>query len=222
MKIYITKRQLEEVIGADFSYFNQDNDDFNCYKGNREVTTGDQIDGEDNSEPIITDKYAKNLSPRYYYGHRDVRGTIACAKDAHGSILESNQDMVNNTYVIPDELYDYLKSILASYKGDKTVEGYKRLNNLITNKVITNNEMYRLKNFLDHTPSNSIEYNLIGGDKLKSWIDNELDKATEMSYMHKDAKRKMGQPNAFIRPHTKGANNSHSTLTQNAKITYEK
>ena len=227
-KIILNKRQLSEVIGADFSYLDKDDNDFNYYNSGNEIVTSDQISNDADEIPITTDKYAKQLAPRYYYGHRDIRGTVSCSKinKEMDKLNESNKDLDNKSFKIPDELYSHLKNILNN-GNNKNINGYKRLCNLIDMRYINTNEMYQLKNYFDKIDPKSEEYKIIGGDKLKKWIDKELNNATTISYRFKDAKRQMGDNNSFIKSHEKeyGNNGSHmsnSEKTNNlVKFNYE-
>lgn len=216
-KIILTRKQLSEIIGADFSYLDDNNDSFSYYNNNSEIVTADQMSNDNDGDPIITDKFAKQLAPRYFYGHRDVRGSISCStehKESH--INESNKDLEYKTFKIPDSLYSYLKNILKKCTN-KQSKGYKRLTNLINNRCISTNEMYQLKNNMENNSIGSDEYELIGGDKLKNWIDKELNKATSISLNSKNAKRQSGMQNAFIKSHDKeyGNNGAHSTISKN-------
>lgn len=228
-KFIFTKKQLTEVIGVDFSYLKNTTDGLNDYKGNNEITTSAIDDGDENeSSPLTTDKIGNSLAPKTYFGHRDMRSVtgINCSNNK-GKILENNRDLENKTFHIPDEIYAVLKNNLTKYQNNKTDKGYKRLNNLINQRDINTNEMYRLKNFFDNADPQSIEFNMIGGDKLRGWVNNELKNATDISYNNKDMKRKMGQKNAFISAHSKDSNNGkgHTNVGQqlkgDVKIQYE-
>lgn len=90
--IQVNKRQISEVVGADFDYL--DNGDFKQFNGNSEVSTAGKIDNPDggkDGEPLTSDDYAHLLAPRYWYGRRPVYGT--------GRIQE---DVDNGNNDIPD------------------------------------------------------------------------------------------------------------------------
>lgn len=227
-KIFLNKRQLTEVIGADFDYLVNDGNGLNQYIGDAEIVTNPKLNNDKSQDALTTDKISKSIAPRYFYGHRDVRGLMSCNKEPKMNIVESNKDLENKTFKIPDELFSLLKRNYMQYNNiNGNEKGIKRLNNLIQNRNITTNEMYRLKNYFDNENKNSEEYNIIGGDKLKNWVNKELNTATSISYRSKDVKRQMGDTNAFISPHEKEYNNdkAHSTTTQklknDTKITYE-
>lgn len=226
-KIILSHRQLSEVIGADFDYLDTTTDNINDFIGDSEIVTNPKVDSDDLSDPMTSDRLGKNIAPRFFYGHRDVRGLMSCGKNnGEKSINESNKDLDNRYYKIPDELYQHLKSTYNSIKNNKNAKGIKRLYNLITDRNLSTGEMYRLKNFFE-TNTDKENYLNIGGEKLKKWVDNELNNATAISYRSKDTKRKMGETNAFISPHNKeyANNGAHSTESQkinsDIKITYE-
>lgn len=217
-KIILNKRQLSEVIGADFTYLNKDGDGFKEYVGDTEIVTSPHISDDENGEPLTTDKYAKEMAPRYYYGYKGAHGVVRCGKEQTRPILESNKDLDNKIFRIPDKLFLYLKKLSTKYGDQKSGKGFKRLNNLINNRDLSSDEMYVLKHFFDNSNSQSDEYNIIGGDKLRDWIDKELEAATSISYRNKDSKRKAGISNAFINPHSKESGNNKAHVSNSQKI----
>ena len=120
-------------------------------------------------------------------------------------LLEGNKELNNRTFTLPKGVRNYLSSILSQYKGNKNVDGYDRLNNLLSMGQITYQEMKRLKNFFDNFQgdNNSVEYTLNGGDALKTWVNNTLYTATSAIKDYKQAKKDAGIKNAFIRHHEK-------------------
>ena len=44
-----------------------------------------------------------------------------------------NSELKNRKFVLSKGIKKHLMSILKNYNGDKTIEGYKRLNNLLQN-----------------------------------------------------------------------------------------
>lgn len=120
-------------------------------------------------------------------------------------IFESNQELNNRTFPLPEGIKKHLLKTLQNYKGDKTVDGYKRLNNVLEMNTISYHEMKRIKNFFDTyqgTPK-SEEYILNGGDEMNTWVNNTLETATKTVRDFKQAKKDAGMSNAFIKPHQK-------------------
>lgn len=120
-------------------------------------------------------------------------------------IFEGNQELNNRTFPLAKGIRGHLQKTLDSYDGDKTVDGYKRLNNILDMDTISYQEMKRIKNFFDNykgTP-NSSEYILNGGDAMMNWVNNTLNTATKAVHDFKQAKKDAGMSNAFIKPHEK-------------------
>ena len=52
-------------------------------------------------------------------------------------IITENNDLKNRTFPLPDGVRKILQKTLDNYKGDKTVDGYKRLNNILNMQTIS-------------------------------------------------------------------------------------
>lgn len=129
---------------------------------------------------------------------------------------DGNKELKNRTFSLGKGIRKHLTSILQSYDGDKTIEGYKRLNNLLSMDSISYNEMKRLKNFFDNYKgtNNNIIYLLNGGDEMKNWVNNTLNSATTAIRDIKQHKKDMGMENAFIKKHHKNKTVKPSKPTQ--------
>lgn len=116
-----------------------------------------------------------------------------------------NKDLKNRQFPLPKGVRKYLASLLKNYNGDKDIDGYKRLNNVLAMDGIKYQEMKRLKNYFDNFQGdiNSDEYKLNGGDVIKTWVNNTLNTATTALRDFKQAKKDAGISNAFIKPHDK-------------------
>lgn len=138
-------------------------------------------------------------------------------------ILNENKDLKEKRFRLGINIKKYLCDILKNYNGDKTIEGYKRLNNIIdmdTNyNGIAYNEMKRIKNWFDSNPfmSKTIEYKLNGGDIMKNWVNSTLIKAEQEVKDWKESLKKAGKTNVYIKPHTKERNGKVSKLNLNNK-----
>ena len=120
-------------------------------------------------------------------------------------IITENNELKNRRFPIPKNVRKLLQQTLDNYKGDKTIDGYKRLNNVLSMDSIAYNEMKRIKNFFDNYggTDKSAEYILNGGDAMKTWVNNTLYTATKAVKDYKQAKKDAGLSNAFIRHHSK-------------------
>ena len=62
-----------------------------------------------------------------------------------------NSELKHRVFPLSKGIKKHLIDPLRNYRGDKTIEGYKRLNNLLsTTNGISYSEMKRLKNFFDN------------------------------------------------------------------------
>lgn len=131
-------------------------------------------------------------------------------------LLNENKMLRYKLFVIPQKIKQHLENTLSNYKGDATIDGYKRLNNLVHSKELTYNEMKRIKNFFDNY-NGSVDnptYLLNGGNVMKSWVDLELQKATQAIKDFKHTQKDMGVENAFIKKHSKRRDIKTNTPTQ--------
>lgn len=121
-------------------------------------------------------------------------------------ITEENSSLKYNNYIIPPGVKKHLEKTLKAYDGEKTVDGYKRINNLINSTHITYQELKRIKNFFDTFSGDKavdITYTLNGGDTMRMWVETVLNKERDKVNQLKHAKSRMGISNAFKRTHTK-------------------
>jgi hypothetical protein len=82
--------------------------------------------------------------------------------------------------------------------------------------------MYRLKSDFERMDSKSDEYRLLGGTKMKRWIEQQLKTATTMSKHSKDVKHMLGDTNAYIKKHQKnGTGTAHTVKKNNVQFNYE-
>lgn len=219
-KIYVTENQLQEALGMSLSYLNNSENGASAFKYDSEITVNGDITGE--TETTL-DKISKSKAPRSYFGARTRMTTITCSKDyGKKKLYETNQELVDKTYTIPNDLYDILKNNFNSIRSRRNVDGIKRLKNLINVRAINTSEMYRLKNYFNNIDEKSEEFKLLGGTKMKRWIEQQLKTATTMSQHSKDMKHELGDPNAYIETHQKtGTGTAHTVKKNNVQFNYE-
>ena len=122
---------------------------------------------------------------------------------------DGNSELKGRRFPLGKNIYVHLKETLDNYKGDKSVEGYKRLVNIITMNNneggILYNEMKRIKNFFDNYngSKDSVNYILNGGEPMENWVRNTLNTAIETVKGFKQAKAMGGLNNSFRKEHTK-------------------
>ena len=129
-------------------------------------------------------------------------------------LTETNNDLKNRVFPIPDGVRKILRQTLKNYNGDKTVDGYKRLNNLLSMDNISYYEMKRIKNFFDNYKGTdkSTEFILNGGEPMKTWVNDTLGLATKAVHDFKQTKKDNGVNNAFIKPHEKDRQNKKKKM----------
>ena len=220
-KIYVTESQMVEAFGMGLSYFDGASN-IPQVKADSEISVNGNLSGE---TEVTMDKINNRRSPRTYFGSRKTPNTIIkCSCLKKKALTESNQDLVNDVYEIPNELYQLLLQNYNSVNGKKNIDGIMRLKNLLNDRTISYKEMYRLKNHFENTPKQNSDYNLLGGEKMKRWIEQQLKTATAISKNTKDVKHMMGMENAYISKHQKNSKNgqAHTTKKNNVTFNYEK
>ena len=174
--IIISKRQLTEIYGADSSYLDAADNDFNEYNGHTEVSVGANLTNKRYSEPLTTDKLANGMvkNPNWNVNGNTRPLPLTCGKKK-SKLTEANKAGENRTWHIPDDIYDILKTNVTNYKGNKNDEGWDRINFLAKNRDVGYDEMRRLKNFFGNQAKKKPQYyELIGGTKMEKWVDKSL------------------------------------------------
>ena len=135
-------------------------------------------------------------------------------------IITENNELKHRVFPLPDGVRKFLQNTLDNYKGDKTVDGYKRLNNILNMQSISYHELKRIKNFFDHSNGSdkSTEFILNGGEPMKTWVNNTLYTATKAIHDFKQAKKDAGISNAFIKSHSKDRQNKKKNKPTQVKF----
>lgn len=122
----------------------------------------------------------------------------------------ANASLQGYSWDIPEELHSHLRRTLNAYKGDKNVEGYKRLDGLVGEPKVSYEQLKRIKNFFDShktTNTDDTQFILNGGRKMRDWCENTLNKARQGVEAPKKAKHSIGMTNQYQKDsirHTKG------------------
>lgn len=105
----------------------------------------------------------------------------------------------------------HLYYIYKNYNGDKGYNGFVRLCNILKmdndEGGINYNELTQLSHILNTMAPNSNEYNTLGGDLMKSWVDVSLKSMENNDRADKEARKRAGEENVFRKPHTKDRQN---------------
>ena len=128
----------------------------------------------------------------------------------------SNQ---NKFYKIPEHVIEEVrKNLLKNPNTYSTIR--QKAENIVQNKFLTYENLKRVKNFFDnidevdldlesrqrerHRQQNKIDFMIMGGDKMKNWIESELKQARNPIHRSKKAKTNFGGlSNQFRKEHTK-------------------
>ena len=89
-----------------------------------------------------------------------------------------NSDLYGKTFVIPQEVLNYLEKCFEVAKNaDKTTEGYKRNIELRNTKEVSYQQLKRMKNWFDSFKGtvDDATFILNGGDYVKNWVNNILE-----------------------------------------------
>ncbi|MFW6246996.1 MAG: NUDIX hydrolase [bacterium] len=100
----------------------------------------------------------------------------------------ANSELYNKSYRIPSEVLNRINSVLVSNPHG---EGVKRAKNMLKNGSITYQAMKRLKNFFDYynPKKDKLQYELAGGDLMKSFVDRTLNAERDATNRGDDIKR---------------------------------
>ena len=125
----------------------------------------------------------------------------------HFLVEDGNRKLKGRLFPLGRKIKKHLINTLSDYEqsgGDKTVDGYKRLNNLLYNMPdgIEYNEMKRIKNYFDHSQGaeKTIEYYLNGGRPMQLWVDSMLNLATTAVADQKEALKDNPTPKDVKKP----------------------
>ena len=117
-----------------------------------------------------------------------------------------NKDIYDHKVEFPESMREHMRTSHHKAKGaDKNGEGYKRNNELQSQKSITYKQLKRIKNFFDNFKGKDIDHEFIlnGGIEMKNWVNNELRRMREGIHMTKHNKSETGMQNQHIQTHSK-------------------
>jgi hypothetical protein len=117
-----------------------------------------------------------------------------------------NKDIYDHKVEFPEEMRNHMRvSHHKAKDADKNGEGYKRNQELQSQKSMTYKQLKRIKNFFDNFKGKNVdhEFMLNGGIEMKNWVNNELRRMREGIYMTKHNKSETGMENQHIQTHTK-------------------
>ena len=133
----------------------------------------------------------------------------------------ANQELQGKYYNVPQNILNELKKKFISYEnnnGDKSVEGYTRLKNLVETGRLTYENLKNVKHILEKNKGNKVLYELNGGNLLETWINETLKVARTTSKLKKDLKDKAGMENAYKKTHFKDSTANPTKPTEVARL----
>jgi hypothetical protein len=116
-----------------------------------------------------------------------------------------NSDLYGKTFVLPDEVLNYLQQCFDAAKGaSQSNQGYRRNIELRNSKEVTYQQLKRMKNWFDGFDGDrdDLEYILNGGDYVKNWVNNTLESKRNDVDLGKEIKSVV-LPNQYIDTHEK-------------------
>lgn len=118
-----------------------------------------------------------------------------------------NKALYDREVEFPNNLRELMRINSNKVKNaNPRTEGYKRNQELQTQKWITYKQLKRIKNWFDNFKGSHLdnEFILNGGFEMKNWVNNELRKMRDYVSTTKKHKMDTGMQNQFIDTHTKG------------------
>jgi hypothetical protein len=116
-----------------------------------------------------------------------------------------NSDLYGKTFVLPEEVVNYLQKCFDAAKGaSQSNQGYRRNIELRNSKEVTYQQLKRMKNWFDGFDGDrdDLEYILNGGDYVKNWVNNTLESKRNDVDLGKEIKSVV-LPNQYIDNHEK-------------------
>ena len=109
------------------------------------------------------------------------------------------------------EIKKHLLNIYNTFDGDRGSKGFQRLSNVLNmdkeDGGINYNELTQLSHIMNKILPNSEEFNTLGGNLMKSWVDISLKSMENNDRADKQARKDAGEQNAFRKTHTKDRQN---------------
>ena len=134
---------------------------------------------------------------------------------------DGNKELKTHRWFIPDGVRHHLEKVKENNKKEElsknhtTKEAWDHLEFILgEEKGISYNEMKRIKNWFDKNANatKTKQYELYGGNIMKTWVENQLNSATLYVKKHKEAQKAMGKENAFRQTHEEDKQNTVSKV----------
>lgn len=213
--LIISQKQLDEIVGGNSSYLDNEGEDF-AENGNNEVFTGDKLDGKD-AEPYTTDQHAQERSLDYgpwIPGGRGgtksamvyTNGLIACSKKEweKKNLNEENESLKNNTYGDNENRVSNTNASTLKWRY-----GAAKKKAQSTDPTIRQQGISTMKTMEKNNPN-------------LAQIETQYNAAMKGNQILKQAAKNRGEANVFQKPGgTKNNGGTAHTKKNNVTITYD-
>ena len=213
--LIISQKQLDEIVGGNTSYLDNEGEDF-AENGNNEVFTGDKLDGKD-AEPYTTDQHAQERSLDYgpwIPGGRGgtksamvyTNGLIACSKKEweKKNLNEENESLKNNTYGDNENRVSNTNASTLKWRY-----GAAKKKAQSTDPTIRQQGISTMKTMEKNNPN-------------LAQIETQYNAAMKGNQILKQAAKNRGEANVFQKPGgTKNHSGTAHTKKNNVTITYD-
>jgi hypothetical protein len=133
--------------------------------------------------------------------------------------MKSNDMLKNKSFPIPDEVLELLKINYNKYSNTKNNAGVKRAEGFLKEKRVNFKEMERLKNFFNtYDGEDQQEFDLSGGEMMRDFVINGVDRLRQAIDNVKRAEMKGGKENAYKSKHEKDNDNANPSNVNKANI----
>lgn len=227
--IILTQKQLDEIVGGNTTYLDNEESEF-VQDGANNVYTGEKTDRED-SDPVTSDKFAKQIrrDSSFYGLNRNIKTVnpvmIACSKEdwkKKNLIKEDNQDLVGTNFGVGQSVKDNMSATGDSAGANAVENGGISYGNAKTIKSRMNDLQQAAKK---GDVKAQQTYQNMGGEVLQDFVTNKLNNATALDKRDKENRSEMGFNNVYQKPGgTKvgGNGKAHTDKQGNTQvITYE-
>lgn len=117
-----------------------------------------------------------------------------------------NKDLYNKEYDIPSDVLESLQKGFDTHSSRfQNTSGYKKNINLRDKEKISYKLLKNYKNKFDSGNLSKERYELMGGDRMKTWVDMILNQSRQAIKTSKTHRMNSGLSNSFIKPHSKGS-----------------
>ncbi len=137
-----------------------------------------------------------------------------------------NSNLYDRKVKLPDSLLKHLEDCFKSVSADNNIEGYNRNKEIRDSKIVTYQQIKRIKNWFDGYNGNKEDapFILNGGERMKIWCDEVLRVWRDNDDSSKKHKSDTGMQNQYLDSHEKNNFNladKHSSTADDLSVKEE-